>query len=176
VTTALLLTGPPGVGKTTVMRRVAEAVGDLRIAGFTTDELRAGRTRIGFRLVTFEGRSAVLARVGLASRHHVGRYAVDIDALERTALDTLAVNDAVDVYLVDEIGKMECLSARFVRAIERLLSSHRPLVATVGARGSGFISEVKERPDVELWHVTRANRHELPLRIEEWIMRLLREG
>lgn len=36
----LLLTGPPGVGKTTVVRRVAAELGARRIRGFTTEEIR----------------------------------------------------------------------------------------------------------------------------------------
>jgi nucleoside-triphosphatase len=169
VASALLLSGPPGVGKTTVIRRAAEAVGEVRLAGFTTDELREGRTRVGFEIVTFDGRAAVMAHVSLSSPHQVGRYAVDIDAFERIALETLALNEPIDVYVVDEIGKMECLSLRFVRTIERLLRSGRPIVATVGVRGDGLISEVKQRPDVEVWQVTRQNRDVLPLRVASWI-------
>src|ERR687897_879407 len=36
----LLLTGAAGVGKTTVIRRVAEALHDRRIQGFLTEEIR----------------------------------------------------------------------------------------------------------------------------------------
>jgi nucleoside-triphosphatase len=73
------------------------------------------------------------------------------------------------VYLVDEIGKMECLSDRFVAAMRVLLSGHAPVVATVGAQGGGFIAEVKRRPECELWEVTRVNRDEMPARILAWL-------
>ena len=36
----LLLTGPPGCGNTTVLERVVEHLGDHRLAGFLTLELR----------------------------------------------------------------------------------------------------------------------------------------
>jgi nucleoside-triphosphatase len=64
---------------------------------------------------------------------------------------------------------MECLSERFVAAMRALLSGKAPIVATVGARGSGFIAEVKRRPECELWEVTHGNRDELPTRIVAWL-------
>jgi nucleoside-triphosphatase THEP1 len=36
----ILLTGPPGCGKTTVVRHVADQLTDLRLAGFYTREIR----------------------------------------------------------------------------------------------------------------------------------------
>jgi nucleoside-triphosphatase THEP1 len=38
----LLLTGSPGCGKTSVLKRALEHLGDLRLAGFLTMELRNG--------------------------------------------------------------------------------------------------------------------------------------
>jgi nucleoside-triphosphatase THEP1 len=58
---ALLLTGRPGVGKTTLIRRVADTLKGERLAGFYTEELRSGGERTGFRIVTFEGSSRVMA-------------------------------------------------------------------------------------------------------------------
>lgn len=161
---ALLLTGAPGVGKTTLVQRVAAALAGERLGGFTTDEIRQAGKRCGFRLDTFDGRSAVLAHVGLRSPRRVGRYAVDLAALEGL-LEALAPEPAVHAYLVDEIGRMECLSARFVAAIRALFDSRRPLVATIAARGTGFIEEAKRRRDVEVWTVTRENRDALPARV-----------
>jgi nucleoside-triphosphatase len=74
-----------------------------------------------------------------------------------------------DVYLIDEIGKMECLSERFVTGMQRLLDSGATVVATVAAKGTGFIAQVKEREDCELWTLTRANRDAMPARMLEFI-------
>jgi nucleoside-triphosphatase len=73
------------------------------------------------------------------------------------------------VYLVDEIGKMECLSPRFVAAVQALLDSPRLLVATIAARGGAFIEATRKRPDVELWTVTRQNRDGLPDKVLTWL-------
>src|SRR5262249_46836411 len=73
------------------------------------------------------------------------------------------------VYLVDEIGKMECLSSAFVEAVMRLLDSGRPLIATVAQRGAGFIADVKRHPDAELWQGMRETRDGLPARLVRWL-------
>jgi nucleoside-triphosphatase len=168
---ALLLTGVPGVGKTTVVRRVAEKLRDSqrRIHGFTTEEIRRGGERLGFRIETFDGESAVLAHVSIRSEYRVSRYGVDVAALDRIIGKALALSPRTDVYLIDEIGKMECFSAKFPAAVEELLDAKQPVVATVALRGGGFIEAVKRRADVELRTVTRSNREEMPSRVLEWV-------
>ena len=82
------------------------------------------------------------------------------------------MDDATEVYLVDEIGKMESFSPKFREAFRRLLDSGQPLIATVALRGGGFIAEVKDREDVEIWEVTGRNRDRMPERILQWLDRL----
>jgi nucleoside-triphosphatase len=153
------------------VRRVAEKLSDLRIRGFTTEEIRKDGDRVGFRIETFEGESAVLAHVSIRSEYRVSRYGVDVAVLERIVGRALALSPKADVYLVDEIGKMESLSDRFTEAVERLLDARRLLVATVALRDGGFIERVKRRPDVEAWKVTRSNRESLPSDVIAWIAR-----
>jgi hypothetical protein len=59
----LLLTGVPGIGKTTVIRRVAARLQKRRIGGFYTEEIREDSDRRGFRLVGFDGSEGVIADV-----------------------------------------------------------------------------------------------------------------
>jgi nucleoside-triphosphatase len=165
----LLLTGAPGSGKTTIMKKVAAGLSGKRIRGLVTGEIRQAGRRVGFEL------SMLLAHVDIDSRDRVGRYGVDVATLDAIAEEALALDDGADIYLVDEIGKMECFSKKFRAAMRGLLDSGRPLVATVALRGGGFIAEVKGRPDVEIWEVTKANRNEMPAQILRWLERRYNE-
>jgi nucleoside-triphosphatase len=94
---------------------------------------------------------------------------VDVGALDALAERYLEPTEDVDLYLVDEIGKMECFSSSFVKALTRLLDGAKPLVATIGLRGTGLVAEAKKWPGTELWQVTRENRGELPRRALLWL-------
>src|SRR5271166_5642335 len=159
----LLLTGPPGCGKTTVLERVVEHLGDLRLAGFLTLELREHGQRVGFEAVGLGGRRVILAHVQFRSLVSVGRYGVEPDRLVPLIEEELnRPLGTVDVYLIDEIGKMECHCPQFISTMRRLLTEPIPVVSTIALRGSGFIAEVNGRPDVQVVEVTHGNRGILP--------------
>jgi nucleoside-triphosphatase len=164
----LLITGQPGVGKTTLIRRVAERIEPGGLRGFYTEEIREAGERRGFRLVSFEGTTRVIAHVDFPKHRRVGKYGVDVEALDDAAA-LLLPDPSARVYIIDEIGKMECLSAHLVAAMRALIAGSAPVVATVGARGGGFIAEVKMRPDCDLREVTRDNRDGLPARVLAWL-------
>lgn len=164
----LLITGLPGVGKTTVIRRVAERLHGSRLGGFYTEELREAGQRTGFRLVDFAGRALTFAHVGFGGPR-VSRYGVDVAALDARAEALLGPRPEVAVYLVDEIGKMECLSPRFVAAMRRLLASGCRVVATVARKGEGLIDEAKRWPGATLWEVSHDNRDRLPDEVLAWL-------
>jgi hypothetical protein len=73
----------------------------------------------------------------------VGRYGVDLAALDAVVNRALIPDDDTEAFVVDEIGKMECLSPGFVAAIETLLAERRLVVATIAARGSGLIADAR---------------------------------
>lgn len=168
--TQILLTGRPGVGKTTALRRTAELLAEreLPVAGFYTEELRDAGRRLGFRGVPLgDGESRVIAHLDLPPPH-VGRYGVDVEAIERLSEEHL--DPASDsILLVDEIGKMECLSEEFVRRVERLLDSTNPVLATVGRGGGQFMRATRRRQDALLATVTESNRDRIPERAARWL-------
>jgi len=165
----LLLTGAPGIGKTTVIRRLAALLASRTLGGFYTAEIRERGVRRGFQLVAFDGSECLLAHVDLPGPPRVSKYGVDVAALDASAPELLAPGSGIEVYLVDEIGKMECFSLRFISAMRVLLDSGNAVVATVARSGGGFIAEVKRRDDVEIREVTRDNRDRLPAEIVDWL-------
>jgi len=165
----VLLTGPPGCGKTTVIRRVVERIGERRLAGFYTQEIRQHGQRVGFEAIGLNGQTTTLAHVDFRSPHRVGRYGVDLGGFEAIVQAELAKPaDCVDVFVIDEIGKMECLSCVFVEAVTRVLDSPVPILATVAAKGGGFIAAVRGRPDVEVMTVCTDNRDKLAAELASW--------
>jgi nucleoside-triphosphatase len=123
--------------------------------------------RFGFDVVLMDGRSGPLARVQ-STGPRVGRYGVCLEFLESVALTEMSesVNGLI---VVDEIGKMECLSDLFKATVRSLLDSRTPVIGTVALGGSPFIREVRLRTDVELLGVTEKNREGL---VEKLIKRL----
>lgn len=157
----ILITGAPGVGKTTFLVRLSKALKESRPSGFVTREIREGGTRVGFEIIGCDGSRRLLSHRAISSRYRVGKYGVDVDGFE----DYLAALDlegrAKRPVIIDEIGKMECYSSRFRDLITRLLESDRPFIATIARKGTPFIESVKERDDVILFELTRENRERL---------------
>jgi nucleoside-triphosphatase len=158
----LFLTGNPGVGKTTLIRAIVERLEGITCAGFYTEETRQGGQRTGFRIVTLDGQLGSFASLG-TQNPKVGKYSVYVEAFEKLALPCLdPVEPPVDLYVIDEIGKMELLSRHFRTRIIELLAQPINLLATIAQRGNGLIDQIKQRSDVEIIQVTLKNRGELP--------------
>jgi nucleoside-triphosphatase len=169
----VLITGPPGCGKTTVILKLAKLLHDLRVAGFYTRELREHGQRVGFEAVGLSsGLRATMAHVLLKTRERVGRYGVDASSLEPIVMAELVRSTDGDAYLIDEIGKMELLCRSFVGAVSRLLEGVVPVIATVALKGSSLIADVKKRQDVRLVEVTTANRDGLPSDLATWLRKM----
>jgi nucleoside-triphosphatase len=158
----ILITGLPGVGKTTLIRTLAKLLAEYRPAGFYTEEIRDEQgIREGFRLVTLCGRQLVLSHVQQPGPYRVSRYGVDVAGFERLLEELDLRRLPAPLIIIDEIGKMECFSRRFVDVVTLLLDGPKTLVATIALKGEGFIRQVKQRPDCRLVTVTRENRDRL---------------
>ena len=157
----LLITGLPGVGKTTLIRRLYEALKEFHPIGFYTAEIREEGARKGFELVTLEGKRGVLSHVDIKSRYRVGRYKVDVSGFE-DFLDGISFFDpSSNMMMVDEIGKMECLSDKFEKILKKILDSEKWVIATIALKGSGLIAGVKQRQDIKLFEIPRMTRGDL---------------
>jgi nucleoside-triphosphatase len=158
----ILLTGLPGCGKTTLVKRIVERLDGLCLAGFYTQELRGhdGR-RVGFEAIGLGGGSTTPAHVASKSKARVGRYGVEIAGFESLIRKELAPDPEVALFVVDEIGKMECFSRVFVDLVQGLFERKSQVLATVAMKGRGLIQDVKQRSDAELITVSISNRDSL---------------
>jgi nucleoside-triphosphatase len=165
----LLLAGIPGIGKTTVVKRVATSLADLNISGFYTEEIRDRNVRQGFAMVTFNGDRIVMAHVNYDSAFRVGKYGIDIAVIDKTVQTALVEKGDTDLFIIDEIGKMECFSTLFVQKMKSLMDSGKPVLATIALKGTDFIAEVKNRAGTVYWEITKKNRDEMVERAVEWV-------
>jgi len=162
----LLLTGPPGVGKTTVIHTVLSGI-KIKAGGFYTHEMREGGRRVGFALKTLDGEQGVLAHIDYQGRLRVGRYGVDLALFEGMALPALEeALRAKELVVIDEIGKMELFSRRFQEMVLRVLDQDERHLLGVIHQGRGpFVESIRRRADVEVIPVNHANRDGLPTRL-----------
>ncbi|MFQ5829510.1 MAG: NTPase [Candidatus Methylomirabilia bacterium] len=164
---AYLLTGRPGVGKTTCLRKVLDLLG-APAGGFLTDEIREGGRRVGFALVTLDNRRATLAHIDRSGAPRVGKYGVNLDALDH--LGVPAIRGAVRsrrLVVIDEIGKMEMAAPAFREAVDEALKGPAPVLGTILAASHPWADRVKAHARVQLIEVTPATRESLPRRLAE---------
>jgi nucleoside-triphosphatase len=158
----LLITGAPGLGKTTIIKKISNNLKQLNLVGFYTQEIRENKVRRGFELVALDGRKSILSDVDIKTPYRVGRYGVDLKGFDEFLEKIDFLEASADIVLIDEIGKMECCSEKFKSLIREILNSEKWFVGTVALYGKGLIEEVKKRKDVRLIEVTLNNRDSLP--------------
>lgn len=165
----LILTGRPGVGKTTIVKAVVQRLDD-RAGGFYTEEILGPGGRKGFRLITLDGRSGVMAHVDVKGRSRVGRYGVDVAAIDR--IGVTAVRAAIEhkpIVIIDEIGKMELFSPQFQAIVLKAVSSPKIVVATAMIDNPPWVAALKAMPNMTVWEVTKENRNGMGEKVVEWI-------
>lgn len=172
----VFLTGPPGVGKTTLIQKASEVLksSGVPVDGFYTQEVRQGGRRIGFDVVTLSGLRGPLSRVGAGPppgtrECRVGQYVVDLTSFEQLALPVLNAggggSPGPSVCVIDEVGKMELFSQPFAQAVRQTLAAPGTVVLGTIPVPKGkplaFVEEIRSRADVQVFSVTKENRNHL---------------
>jgi nucleoside-triphosphatase len=152
----ILITGKPGVGKTTLIQKVVQ--GHENLCGFFTKEIRENRKRVGFAIETMDGRKGVLAHVSIKSPFRVSKYGVNLEDIDEVCVPSLSVEGCL--IIIDEIGKMELFSEKFKQKVEEALDTGK-VVATIMEQSHPFTDKVKRRKDVKVFVLTEDKRNEL---------------
>jgi len=80
-------------------------------------------TNFHTREVSLDGTTrSPLARVN-QNGPKVGKYGVDLVALETGGIDLMTPTPNTKIFVIDEIGKMECLSPKFTASLQELLGN-----------------------------------------------------
>ena len=155
----LLIVGRPGVGKTTLIKRLVESLRSRPIDGFLTEEYREGEQRVGFWLSPLDGRQMLLAHRTMAAGIRIGAYTVNPSVLEEVAIPVIqrAAAHALILFL-DELGSMELCAPAFERAVVHAFDHGPSIVATASLAPLPLLQTLKRRRDVELIPLTPTNR------------------
>ncbi|NPA51562.1 MAG: NTPase [Aquificae bacterium] len=168
----IAVTGKVRSGKTTAVKKVLQAIQD-RAIGFYTEEIKDPKTnqRIGFKVVTTDGRESILALKGKKGRYKIGSYSVNVEEFEKTVIPLLeeALNQKDKIIVIDEIGKMELLSRKFTELVDKIISQRDiKAIVTVPLKDvHPIVKKIKTSPDTILIHLTPSNRDQIPKKILE---------
>lgn len=159
----LLITGSPGVGKTTLLLKVAEALKakGINVGGMISRDVRTSGSRVGFEVTDLSsGNKGWLASVHQERGPQVGKYRVDIDDLNDVGVKAiLDACEKLDAVVVDEIGPMELFSEKFREAVKKAVESKMLVVSAIHWKmGGELIDSIKKREDAEIHILTSENR------------------
>jgi nucleoside-triphosphatase len=163
----IFITGLPGAGKTTLLKRLCIIFKEFNPAGFITTEITEDGNKLGYEITNLYGDSRIIAHTKIKSKFVMGKFKIDIKGFEDFLPKTFPKDKKTGLYIIDEIGKMECESKKFSRLLIEMLDSDRPVIATIAEKGTGFIADIKKREDIWIFEVTEHNRD---LRLKELTM------
>jgi nucleoside-triphosphatase len=145
-----LVTGPPGVGKSTLVSKVIlrlKSAGVI-VGGCTTFERRSKGARVGFDVLDLSSeRKGELASLDSKLGPRVGRYRVNLtDLAEIGAVGLNTAANSSELIVIDEVGPMELVSPEFRRAVRKCIESGKPILAVVHERlEDDLLSELRTK-------------------------------
>jgi len=157
----VLISGIRHVGKTTLIKKIAHDLSMLIIRGFHKEEIVEDNNIKGYRIVSFDYHEQILAHIYLEGPDRVDNFGVNVEGFEKFVLPQFKNLSTIDLIIFDEIGKMECLSAKFCSLFEALLDSKIPLIATYSSHSAFKINTLKKRKDTTVLQLTEKNRDDI---------------
>jgi nucleoside-triphosphatase len=168
--TKIGITGLPGAGKTYALIKVIEMLESegINIGGMITEPILEKKKVVGFKIIDWHTKKeGVLSHIKFESKQMVGIYGINIEALETIGVD--AINEAItnaDVIVIDEVGKMEVGSEKFIEAVKKAIDIDKPLILTLHKKSRNpLLQDIRRRADMRILEVTPINRNLLPYKI-----------
>jgi nucleoside-triphosphatase len=165
----LFIAGAEDSGKTRLVRDAALSKKN-RAGGFYMEAIMAGRVRKGLMIRTLDGQDRMLASKTVKSNHLLGKFPVDLNALENVGVPALRLALMTkDLIVIDEVGTLEGMSARFKETLLECLNSSKPVLATIRASTSAFTDSLKKLPDTQTIVLNKSNAASVKQQIRKWM-------
>lgn len=162
----ILLTGKPGVGKSTILDKVRHDFKGEKF-GIISQELRDKEGhRLGFEAVNSQGDRKMFASIDQIKSNYIvgGKYHVDLSVIDKFVVPAIAagINMPEGLVFIDEIGRMQAFSQKFLETINNVLNSDTNILATIVYDPEPWSIQFKTNHQVILVQVSQLNRDILP--------------
>ena len=157
----ILITGPSEIGKTTLIKRLLKDLTPLLVRGFYKEPIIEYNILKGYRVITLDLKWQILAHIDIQGPDRINNIGVNVDGFEQLVLPHLSLFAGTELFVIDEIGEMECLSSKFCHQVKLIISSDIPLIASVN---NGYLSEINNlisKNDASIIQLTKKNRNHL---------------
>jgi nucleoside-triphosphatase len=158
--TILVLTGAPGVGKTTIVMGVAQKLKERRmsVGGIVSREIRTNNVRTGFEFIDLatNGRDILASITGNGPR--VGKYSVNLSGCRFAAERLINALITSEVIICDEIGPMELKSKEFVDVVKNLLNTDKKVIVVMHQKLEHPLTDEFRKKSSSLININLGNR------------------
>lgn len=159
----ILLSGIPGVGKSTILKNLIKTLNLKKIKVCIVEEIRNNEKRSGFNVkyIPSEKESLLASKTLKLSDIYMSDYSVNLDAIEQEMIPfmkEMTTTKENDLLIFDEIGRMQNLSSHFIKAVDKLLESKNDLLATIVYDDEPWARKYKDDKNNFLITVTLSNR------------------
>lgn len=156
----ILFTGKPRTGKTTLLKRIVQELPSC--GGFYTEEITEKEQRTGFKIITLDGKEAILAKKGLKSQYTLGGYGIYLSDLETIGVKAIEkAQDCNEIIVIDEIGRMELFSEKFKTSVLNALDSGKRIIGVIHRGDDPFLNAIRKRKDVIVFEIHLQNHTEV---------------
>ena len=155
----ILILGPAGIGKTTLVKRLLKDLIPLVVRGFYKEPIIEFNAFKGYRVITLDLKWQILAHINIEGPDRIENIGVNINGFEQLVLPQLSLFAGTELFVIDEIGKMECLSKRFCQQVGLIFDSRIPAIATGTLGETTFLDELINRNDVSIIRINNKNRN-----------------
>ena len=177
---AIMVSGIPGIGKTTLISNVVEIIKNrgYTVGGIITQEIRDKQKRLGFEILDiYAGKKGILAHINLKKGPKIGKYIVntkDLNEIGVAAITNSLNQSEIDLVVVDETGPMELASVKFRNAVAAAICGSKPFLGTVQFKLRNNLMEILNLTDqLKIIEITYDNRNMLIEKISKEILKIL---